>query len=484
MKYKIYSGAFCLACLVLFSCEKELDLAPISSLTSGNFYQTEKHIEEALTAVYDRAQDFFPADVSYVTIPRSDNTPQVGLKLDDLEGNISRFNETPASPNVRQAWERGYNVISRANIVVERAEEVEFADQTKKQSLVDQARFLRAMAYFDMVRLFGDVPFITESVGLEESFTIPRTPSNQIYDFIKSEFEALSSNSALPAKDKTGVPTKFAANGLAARVYMTLGDFGKAKQHLESIINSGEYQTFDDWSDLWKDANDNGPHAIFQIQFVSSVTGEGNPLPNRWGPRNPSPVNLPFGGSDRDLFSSEDLWNAYSENDLRRDLTLQNGFISIDDGTFRDGVIWLTKFFIQNEAPAFQQWELNWTVMRYTDVLMMYAEILNQESYPNNEALDILNMVRTRAGLDAMDFTVLNSQDAFFDELLHQRRLEFAYEGLRWFDLIRTGKDMEILSEFASDEFPYSETRRLMPIPTQELDKISDNDILWQNPGY
>ena len=83
-----------------------------------------------------------------------------------------------------------------------------------------------------------------------------------------------------------------------------------------------------------------------------------------------------------------------------------------------------------------------------------------------------------------MDFTTLNSQDAFFDELLHQRRLEFAYEGLRWFDLIRTGKDMEILSEFASDEFPYNEIRRLMPIPTQELDKVSDNNILWQNPGY
>ena len=159
---------------LLNSCHDDLDLAPISQLTDGNFYKTEIHMNQALVAAYDAFQNNYNFDSHYLLESRSDNIAQIGPKLDDLEGNISQFNETSGSEVVKEVWNNAYNIIWKANIVINKVDASEVSSEAKKTAMKSQARFLRAAMYLDLVRMWGDVPLVTKSLGLEESFTVKR----------------------------------------------------------------------------------------------------------------------------------------------------------------------------------------------------------------------------------------------------------------------------------------------------------------------
>ena len=478
--FKILIYSF-ITLITVTSCDdKELDLAPISQLTTGNFYQTSIQIDQALTGAFAELNPLYDDMMIRAAIWRGDNSSQTNGYANNLELNISQFNENAGSQVSTDIWNTCYAIISRANIVIEKSEALDYSE---KLSHLGQARFLRALMYYELVRHFGDVPLVQKSVGLEESFTIGRTTAAEVYAFVTSEFEALAnaSNGLSSNQNNKGRPTIYSAFGMAAKAYMQQGNYASAKSHLKSIIDSGKFSMQSDYAEIFKESNDNGPHVVFSIQYDKTIAGMGNAQPQQV-PK--MAAEIPLNGVTRKQMVSDDLWFSYEAGDLRRELTIQNGWTSTEDGEFvADDRFWIK--YAKNNSPAtFQEWGVDIPIVRYTDVKMLYAEILNSESYPSAEAFSILNEVRTRAGLANLTSTELSSQSSFFDAIINERRFEFAGESNRWWDLLRTGKDELVLSAFASPAYPYSSVKRLFGIPEAEILKVNDPSILSQNPGY
>ena len=467
--------------ITFYSCDEEdLNLAPVSQLTTGNFYQSSIQIDQALTGAYSGLNELYDEMMIRAAIWRGDNSSQTNGYANNLELNISQYNENAGSQVSTDIWNTCYAIISRVNLVIDKSANLDYAE---KVSHLAQARFLRALMYYELVRHFGDVPLVKNPVGLEESFTISRSPSSEVYTFVISEFEALTDASLGLSSNQNdkGRPTIYSAFGMAAKAYILQGNYIAAKPHLKSIIESGKFSMQADYADIFKEANDNGPHVVFSVQYDKSVAGQGNAQPQQV-PK--MAAEIPLNGVTRRQMVSEDLYNSYEAGDLRRDLTVQNGYTSTEDGEFVDGELFWIKYAKNNQPATFQEWGVDISIIRYTDVKMLYAEILNSESYPSTEAFSILNEVRGRAGLSAMSSSDLTSQSAFQDAIIKERRFEFAGESNRWWDLLRTGKDQTVLSAFALPQYPYNTNKRLFGIPEAEILKVNDPSILSQNPGY
>ena len=478
IKFLIYSY---ITLITVISCDdKELDLAPISQLTTGNFYQTSIQIDQALTGAFADLNPLYDNMMIRAAIWRGDNSSQTNGYANNLELNISQYNENAGSQVSTDIWNTCYAIISRVNLVIEKSESLDYSE---KASHVGQARFLRALMYYELVRHFGDVPLVQKPVGLEESFTVGRTAAAEVYAFVTSEFEALAnaSNGLSSNQNDKGRPTIYSAFGMAAKAFIQQGNYASAKPHLKSIIDSGKFSMQSDYADIFKEANDNGPHVVFSIQYDKSIAGLGNAQPSQV-PK--MAAEIPFQGVTRRQMVSEDLYNSYQAGDKRKDLTVINGYTSTADGEFIDNELFWGKYAINNTPATFQEWGVDIPIVRYTDVKMLYAEALNNDSYPSAEAFSISNEVRTRAGLSSLSSADITSQSAFLDAIIRERRFEFAGESNRWWDLLRTGKDQTILSAFALPAYPYSTEKRLFGIPEAEILKVNDPSILSQNPGY
>ena len=467
--------------IISISCnEEDLNLAPISQLTTGNFYQTSTQIDQALTGAYSGLNELYDEQMIRAAIWRGDNSSQTNGYANNLELNISQYNENAGSQVSTDIWNTCYSIIYRVNLVIEKSENI---DYTEKIAHIAQAKFLRALMYYELVRHFGDVPLVKKPVGLEESFTIGRTSSTEVYTFLISEFESLADASAGLSSNQNdkGRPTIYSALGMAAKAYLLQGNYTSAKPHLKSIIDSGKFSMQADYADIFKESNDNGPHVVFSIQYDKSIAGQGNAQPQQV----PKPAaEVPLNGVTRRQMVSEDFYNNYETGDLRRDLTVRNGYTSTEDGAFvADELFWI-KYALNNQPATFEEWGVDISIIRYTDVKMLYAEILNSESYPSTEAFSILNEVRTRAGLSVLSSTQITSQSAFLDAIIKERRYEFGGESNRWWDLLRTGRDQTVLSAFAIPEYPYNSNKKLFGIPESEILKVNDPSLLPQNPGY
>ena len=322
IKFIIYSY---ITLITVISCDdKELDLAPISQLTTGNFYQTSIQIDQALTGAFADLNPLYDNMMIRAAIWRGDNSSQTNGYANNLELNISQYNENAGSQVSTDIWNTCYAIISRVNLVIEKSESLDYSE---KVSHVGQARFLRALMYYELVRHFGDVPLVQKPVGLEESFTVGRTAAAEVYAFVTSEFEALAnaSNGLSSNQNDKGRPTIYSAFGMAAKAFIQQGNYASAKPHLKSIIDSGKFSMQSDYAEIFKEANDNGPHVVFSIQYDKSIAGLGNAQPSQV-PK--MAAEIPFQGVTRRQMVSEDLYNSYEAGDKRKDLTVINGYTS------------------------------------------------------------------------------------------------------------------------------------------------------------
>jgi len=475
-KYRLIFVSLLMA--ILFACEDKLDLVPISDLTTGNFYHTEAQIGVAVAGMYNGMRDLFSQYKPYMAQSPSDNISQLYLSYQEGETGISQYTTNTGNFVVIDYWQAAYQAIYRCNIVIEKSEGVEFTNPATKERYIGEAKFLRALIYFDMVRFFGGVPLMTKIIPLEETYKVGRATKEETWAQVKADLNAAIAG--LPETDNTGRATKYSALGILADVHLNLGEYSEAKAAIDQVINSGNYELHADFAEVWKDANNNGKHSIFAIQFLNQ-TGEGNSYPNRHAPHFIDTQQLPFSGSGRDLIPSENLWNAYSPEDtVRRDLTLKNFWIDGRDGFLNVDSYWQCKMGINNTPFAFMVWGINQIVMRYAEALLISAEVENQLGN-DARAVELINMIRNRAGL--ADF-VSADQAAIHEEVYLQRKLELAFENERWFDIIRSGKAAEILADFtAGTAYPFDEKYLLFPIPQIEIGKVG-KDILTQNTGY
>lgn len=470
--------------LGMMSCEKDLMLEPENNITQTSFYTTELQIQQALSGVYSamiNSSSRGGFDVNFYLLAsevRSNNFNAISQNGNRDYYAINRFQDTSSTEEVEVLWEDAYQLISYANNILARIDAVPFADPATKEQYRSETRFLRAYAYFELMRNFGKVPLVDHPVSPSEAASIPRTDLTTLYSFITSEIEASIGGlkNTYDSKNK-GRITKSTAHAMLGRMYLTGYGYplnnssylAKAKEHLFAVIQGeGQYVTFaPNYADLFKSVNDNKYH-IFEIQHISGGLSQGSYLPSYVSPTfgTADPLYNAQGSlySSSELGVSQSLLNAYEAGDLRKAVTVKTQFIA------QNGQVDYANYFVKFREGGLvitnrYDWPINFPIIRYADVLLMYAEVLNNEGN-TSAAVPYLNRIRQRAGLSALS-TSMSSSD-FTTALRKERRVEFAGEGVYWHDLVRWNIAVSVINQAAAD-LNYNYT-------------ITTNDYLYQIP--
>ena len=460
-----------------------LNPLPDSSIVLDAFYQTDDDVLAGIIGIYDAIQGVNEntetnigranrgIQFEYMLAEhRSDNT-----RTATLEGSKADFHRYLVEPNNVQTedyYQSMYEIIFRANSVLNF---IDVADEDNQAKYMGEAKFLRAYAYFNLIRFFGAVPLVTSVVGPEDNESLfTRVAVDQIYQQI-----VLDLQEAVNTLDNThkSRASKAAAQGLLAKVYLTQSNrnYAGAQQLCEAIINSGEFALQDNFSDVFY--NELNDEIIFAIQYESGNTLESQSFSSE------------FTATFRQ--GREDGHNMVNNN-LIADFTVYGGnrtaqsYISFNTWTE------VIKFLPEGSditstpptyGPSPRDAGNDWIILRYADVLLMHAEAIlaGGSETTNSAAIDSYMAVRTRAGFDPVtDRPSALTQNA----LLVERRVELAFENQRFHDLVRFGVADAVLSAHAAEMGygSYDARKLLLPIPAREINL--SGGLLTQNPGY
>ena len=483
------------------SCKKSfLDVKPTSDITAGNFYQTQLDIEQAVTGVYAGLRDW-PVDIYwYMSEVRSNNyfVTSDGAQRDWYD--FSNFSANPSDGTLNATWSSLYSTINRANQVLESIDNVPFTDPALKTQYKSEVKFIRAFAYFQLVRLWNKVPLVEKVISPSEALKIKQSDPAVIYKFITSELNSIK-DSLPPAYTKSaddGRATEWAVKGILGKVYLTMAGYplkqtnmlDSARIVLKDIIDhQGQYPHLsitNTYADLFGYKNDN-KHNIFEVQYISGGLGEGTTYPSQ---NIPPGISLSLVSVRSLLFTSsvqvsQNLMDSYDSNDVRFDVTIDTAYTTNNNPPQEGHTPFFKKFvdFGLTDLTNYDDWPENFPLLRYEDVVLMYAEVLNdQAGAPPAEALNILNAIRTRSGLAPE--TPATKED-FALALENERRHEFADEGKYWFDLVRTERAIPVMNAWfqaTGQNKTIDEHNLFYPIPQTEIDIYPD--LYQQNPGY
>lgn len=452
-----------------------LDLNPISNPDINSLYHSDADFEQAVNGVYAELQNYY-RDYWQFSELRADNGDHLGTGWEDIQ-RVDQFRLLVNDRILNDTWASMYNSIFRANIILEQIEFANPEDVSRISQYTGEARFLRALNYFNLVRIWGEVPLVLATLSPEEGLDYPQASVSSVYESIKSDLQFAADN--LPVKygsNEAGRATKGAALSTLGKVYLTLGDYGLAESTLADVLDLG-YELLPIYQDVFDHFNEHHSEYIFDIEYEPELGGEGSNFANQFIPNDPE-IRDHYGivgSSGETLNPVDEYFSLFDAEDERKDIAAATGFLQ-NDGTFFVAQRTFTKKYItsvnvQNDS------RVNWKVTRFADVLLMYAEALN-ENGKTNLALTELNKVRSRAGVEI--YSGLSQTEAR-EAIELERRLELGFEGHRWFDLVRTGKAYEEMSAKGYNMEPY---QVLFPKPQQELDVVNDPTILSQNPGY
>lgn len=485
LKMKTYNILFTFLIIVALSaCSGDfLDLKPISSATTDNFYKTADDIKNALNGSYASLQVAGITTDSYVFGEiASDNTVPVASGSVTDQDEFDRFYIKTTNPFLAGRWNDGYNAIARFNNILDKIDAITMDDALKSR-YIGEVKFLRAKVYFDLVRSFGDVPLVLKSISnSDDGYAYGRNPKAEVYTQIEKDLS--EAETILPvsyAAADIGRATKGAAKALLGKVFLTQKKYPQTVSKLKEVIDLGVYSLLPGYADVFKVGNKNNKESVFDVQYKSGGNGEGNSWPNLFAPQNSGSSVIPFSGGGNNQ-PTDDLVKAYETGDLRKDASLATSYVNSGGQTIPGNFV--KKYYdvpvINNDNGN------NVPVIRYADVLLMYAEALNEVSYQaSGEAFNYLNQIRTRAGLTAKTATDIPDQQAFRLAMEQERRVEFAFEGQRWFDLVRTDRALTVING-KKDQIRLvnllTENNLVFPIPQSQID--INKDIIKQNPGY
>ena len=453
-----------LATLLMTSCgDSFFDLEPASSVTIDKVYKTASDYNVAVIGCYAKLQsqvNFYTECCEY----RSDNlslgAPTAGTQ-DRYD--IDHFTEKPSNGILSSYWANFNNNVYRCNLLLDQIDGANFAENLKKQ-YKGEAMFIRALNYFNMYRIWGGVPATKHVVSAAEALKVARYSDEQMFDLIAGDLKEIVDNNYLPetySSADMGRATSGAAKALLGKVYLTFHKWTEAKDILSQLI--GKYQLVSPIAQVFNVDNKNNNEIIFAVHFNKEIEGEGH---SYW-------YNLTNASDDTNQTSS--LLNTFPTGDARKDLIT---YVQVEKN------VRLMNKFYDTKSPTFKTVGNDQILLRYADVLLMYAEALNEIQYDASEgslALKYLNAVRQRAGISNLTVKQLPTQEKFRKGILVERQREFPYEGQRWFDLVRMGFAKSVMAENGVEIKNY---QLLFPIPQQEIEKVGDKSILWQNPGY
>lgn len=462
-------------------CKKSFtELSDPTRMNTADYITTAESLNGAVTAAYGTLQPIY-------------NNGQAGLQLygDVVSDNattqsggigthvVDRFIFDPSFSGFSSFWNLCYRSIAQCNIVISRAPSVTM-DATLQARSMAEAKFIRALNYFNLVRIFGDVPLvITELSDYKEAYEYGREPANDVYNqIIKDLTEAAAALPATYVKGDVGRATSGAAKSLLGKVYLTQGKFSEAVATLTDVINSGSYSLLDDYSSVFSNSNEMNSEIIFAVRYLRGGLGLGSGFGGAMVPSNSGTAILKTGAPGGSYYSEmPEMDSLYSVQDKRKAISV--GYYATGTPT-----AYYCSKFLDQLATTSGDAENDWIVIRYADVLLMQAEALNKLGR-TGEAESYINAVRMRAGLDPVSGL---SQSNFGLVVENERRLELSMEGHRWFDLVRTGRALEVMNaHFAANAayfgttYSLKEHQLLFPVP---LTEIQTNPKLTQNPGY
>ena len=487
MKLKYNLIAIALLGFSFSSCSDFLEQNPQTDLSENDFYKTADDILSAVNGVYSSLQegDIYGNWYVFGEIP-SDNT------RNQLSGSVTTQNEfdqfyiDTQNSMIANFWKAAYKVINRTNTVLGRIDGIEINTELANRYKLE-CKFIRALMYFNLVRVYGDVPLVLKEISISESYDILREPKENVYNQIIADLKEAQDLPVSYSTAEDGRATQGAAKALLANVYMTLHKYAEAETILAEIINSGQYSllentpgslNIDGYKNVFSPVNHNSKEGIFEIQFLKGGYGEGSNYANNFAPENSGTNVVAVGGTGGNNIPEMDIYNAYEEGDLRRDFSMSLGYYDNRKNNEWVESRYVCKFmdvpYQNNDASN------NYPVIRYADVILMYAEALNQNG-KTAEACKYLNMTRRRGfGYQTTETSPVDLQTtdkAQFALMVEQeRRVELAFENHRWFDLIRTGRAVEVMK---SKGFSLNETNLICPIPQKQIDvnpKLTQND--------
>ncbi|WP_183556771.1 RagB/SusD family nutrient uptake outer membrane protein [Mucilaginibacter sp. SP1R1] len=499
------------------SCAK-LNEDPRSFIPANQFYKTQADAVAAVTAAYSLLNGGSNAvQTPYNTLFNTgmdfmadDEGPGPGATNADVRSQAV-LGHSSSGLRVLQIWQQHYAAIKKSNIAIDTIPHIQF-DATLNKRLVAEAKFLRALYYFNLVRLYGDVPLVLHdqtSINLAD-LQVARDPAAKVYAQIEADLTAATTD--LPNNytgADVGRATAGAAKSLLAKVYLVERKWDSAVTKAEEVINGPYgYDLFANYADVFLPASKNGKEHVFSAQFKSNSQGQGN---------NQAPRSILNGipgivGSYADqvvFYSVPDatkpsgtdkffsIYKLYSANDKRKRVSFVTRFQSpttnlwygkLNDATIpNDSIPFFNKYYDPNVVANEAESGANVPIIRFSEVLLIHAEAENELNGPTAKAYTSVNRVRARAGLDPLSGL---SQADFRNAVYLERRLEFVFEYQRWFDLIRerdaSGNGILETSLTTVGKTNVNKGAKgkfyLFPIPQQEID--NSNGKLTQNPGW
>ena len=464
---KIYLYTLALLLLIPISaCEDFLEEEPRSLVAVDNFYNSVGDATKALYGSYHYLGPLYQSlGIGLVSDMAADVLSDGGGAGGSQATFFDDFTFNAASDILTEAYGNHYDLINSVNTLLSQTEGVDLGDDAAQAVVEGEAKFLRALAYFNLVRLFGAVPLRTEPTTSTVGLDIPRASVDEVYQRIVQDLTEATAQLADESAEP-GRANRVATQALLAKVQLTRQDYAAALGALGEVV--GKRSLYPDFADVFKVANENNTvESIFEVQY--GLRPENSDILQFLTPDAVTGFGFVFG-----VYKAEDeLVASFSEEDARRAVTLWNERDSVPFGgefirKFNDALV--------PGIQAIDAGQINYPVLRYADVLLMQAEALNaQNGGPTPEAHAAVNQVRTRAALP--DLAPGLSQSAFLDAVLEERRREFVAEGHRWFDLKRNGK----LAETLADKGFVAGKHELWPIPQAAIDA---NRNLDQNTGY
>ena len=472
---------FLLCLFSIVSCDL-LDRPVYDNVEHDNAYRTDSDIELAVNGVYGLLDNLFTTNFVNLSELPGDNAQTVGENTD--RALIDKFSCSPVNSLLESAWSASYRCISNANEVIAAIPNVEFSDPDKKDQYLGEVYFIRALCYFNLVRWFGDLPLINAPISIEQSMKLTRTKAETIYDelIIPDLTNAMNLLPDAYSGEEIGRATSGAAASLLGKVYLTLHDYENAATVLEDVITSERYSLLPNYADIFDPNNANHAESIFEIQFEKGYTGGSG-----WScAAHNSNLSDEFGVSTGGgTMPTSDIIDALDPTSARYAASIGRGK--------NNGPRYIKKHYmelsIQNHSDD------NWPYLRYADVLLMYAEASNElTAAPSVMAVDCVNKIRRRAyGItdptntshDLTDAETID-RDTFREVVWLERRLELAFEGHRWFDLVRTGQYVTVMNNYFATynngNYVVESYNNLFPVPQYEID-VNPN-LQPNNPGY
>ena len=510
MKY-LKSKILILGILIVFlsSCSKDfLNVKPVGRLSGDDFLKTNEQVKQALIGVYATIQYNY-SNGAWASVFFMKNLPGDDCLCGSNEGDqpeyqrIDDFTFTANNKKIESIWYNFYHTISQCNTIINQAA----SDTPEEKAMIAEAKALRAMTYFDLVTIFGGVPIMTKNPTDPSQYNQPRATKDEVYAQVFKDFtEAILD---LPLKSQYSAADKFrmskgAAQAFLGKAYVYHKDYDKAAKELDDVIKSGEYSLEPNFADVWTKNSEFGQESLFEVSYTSVENYDWGTFP--WGGGNQSNIECQLQGPRADIFdlshSTLNIVNGWGFNmpsakiglafeaahdSIRGAATVMSaaafeatgGVIKAGPDTHDYEGYMRIKYVTRSSETSTAgipelNYTTNWRLMRYADVLLLAAEAYH---FTGNDpqALIYINQIRSRAKL-----APIAAGADVFAAIVHERELELAFEGSRFWDLVRWGMAKDTLSSIGF----VSGKNELFPIPQNEIianTAISQSD---QNPGY